>query len=651
MKTISKTISLEPFVSRLPSILTAYEDGNLKIYDYESLTHDFNGNYGSIPLTVEIPSNIASKIKEQTDIFINVYNNGEILEYGNDYIYEKDDNGNYRIKLSNGTYKYYASYRTLVKWYHAFNAYYEAIRGSVCGFYSYYDKSIISDEKVSEMALKCENLGGKDTFNWLCENIFKRFDIDEKWVEAWGCTFLYLPDVFKWRAWFNDCFKEFSGITNCNSSSDCCRCEEYKARGGSEMRNKLNSVKVDGHFNVIDGCINIPICITNTIENVGEFTVLADEWEEGVDYSSAKYNGGRVVKYNGDTYINTSNGKGYKIDDIYKEFLFNDEDWTPYIEFDETVRAKSDAKRNVTGFTESKLMRFHDVVTKSDEMGNELPYCYQIEHSSVDDVILPNTPNEGDLMDITFHVGNTSNIKKVDNDEVTLFYGDLLSDIIFYYTRIDGIKDDDTVVYSNGDNLSAIKECISKEKNSGKPHNDSMYADFIYYIGAYIVKDNNTNKPTLAKNGFTEGVKYTDTVRLDLKDGVYCSQDVNIPIKYYDFQFTMRLKKENSIDDGYFVNQAKFEYEIPIVEEDGSISQTYTEERLFERYNGFTSSPIFKEEYRFANSGRQYVKGDIYIDRGSSQSVVPHLQLMEIKSLEALENYKNGSITIKSNKN
>lgn len=652
MKTITKTISLEPFTSRIPNILTAYEDGELKVYDEESLKHDFNGNYGSIPLTVEIPSNIASNIKEQTDIFINVYDdNGTILEYGKDYIYEKDDNGLYRIKLSNGTYKYYATYRTLVNWYHAFNTYYDANRGSLCGFNSKYEYSYVSSEKMAEMALKCENLGGKKTFDWMCENIFKRFEIDEKWRDAWGCNYLYLPEVFKWRAWFNECFKKYNGLKSCKNSSDCCECEEYNKRGGSEMRTKLNGVKANGVFDVIDGCVNIPLCITNTIENVGEFTVLAEKWEGGVDYSSKKYNGGRVVNYNGDTYINTSNGKGYKVDDIYKEFLFNEEDWTPYIKFDESIRANDDAKRTLTGYTESKLFNLADIVTQSDDAGNKLPYFFQITHSDLDNVILPNTPNEGSLMDILFHIGNTSNIKKVDADDISLFFGDILTDIVFYYKRIDGGKDESTVVFSQGDNVAAINECNEKKNNSNEAHIDTLYADFIYYIGAYIVKDTTTKKPTLASNGFTRGVKHTDTVRLELKDGIYDAQDVKIPVKYYELQYDKILSKNDEFDEGRLVDASVFEFDIPIVESDGSINPTFTDEKFFETYNGFTSSPVFREEYRFANSGRQYVKGNIYIDRGSSQSVVPHLQLMEIKSLEALENYKNGSITIKSNKN
>ena len=65
--------------------------------------------------------------------------------------------------------------------------------------------------------------------------------------------------------------------------------------------------------------------------------------------------------------------------------------------------------------------------------------------------------------------------------------------------------------------------------------------------------------------------------------------------------------------------------------------------------NGFTNFPLIREEYKFGTSSLENVKADIYIDRGTARAIDTHLKLMEVHSMEALENYGNSSINIIKN--
>ena len=56
--------------------------------------------------------------------------------------------------------------------------------------------------------------------------------------------------------------------------------------------------------------------------------------------------------------------------------------------------------------------------------------------------------------------------------------------------------------------------------------------------------------------------------------------------------------------------------------------------------------PLIKEDYKLGISSHEKVDGDIYINRGTVRSLDRHLKLLEVKSLESLQQYGNGYFMI-----
>lgn len=66
-------------------------------------------------------------------------------------------------------------------------------------------------------------------------------------------------------------------------------------------------------------------------------------------------------------------------------------------------------------------------------------------------------------------------------------------------------------------------------------------------------------------------------------------------------------------------------------------------------YNQCHTVPVFRKPWKYGMNSGQNAKIDIYINRGRNQSHDKHLKLMEVKSIEAMEQYGNGFWDINSN--
>jgi hypothetical protein len=56
--------------------------------------------------------------------------------------------------------------------------------------------------------------------------------------------------------------------------------------------------------------------------------------------------------------------------------------------------------------------------------------------------------------------------------------------------------------------------------------------------------------------------------------------------------------------------------------------------------------PLIREDYKLGLASHEKVDSDIYINRGTVHSLDRHLKLLEVKSLESLQQYGNGYFTI-----
>lgn len=312
MKHIYRKISLEQFKSRLPSIVTAYYNfGQFYEFDGKTEFDDYikkpSVNYGLIPFFVKWDSGI----------------------YKNTVI----------------------SFFTLSKWYHFLEFYIKLLNQNNCAMtiinnaYEYYISSNepkYSLEECLDFDQKIINICGESESNLIAaqnklaeleNSYFPKFKIDEKLQYVWNKKTLSLNEVKYWIQWFTERKDEYDSLDDCklfNNSNDCCDCNEFFKLGGKDMLKQLIEFVKNLKFpedKFKEPYLSFNILITNKIDDLGEFSILAEPWNEGVDYSSSleTSNGiitsGAVVSYNGNEWV-LENGKGYIHSEKFKENYF-----------------------------------------------------------------------------------------------------------------------------------------------------------------------------------------------------------------------------------------------------------------------------------------------------------------------------------------
>lgn len=360
MRRIYKKISLESFRTRIPNTLISFS-GNSALIPYRT---DFfseypNGVYGAFPSDIEIPDEYAKNIFDVTNRSINLRN--QALEEGDlvvsipSYIeYYKLDSSNYNgdwIKVDSNKPKRYFTYKKLHNWYIFFKKYFALLNNTTCkdnnGSYDcavsyYYSNNPKSSGETLEYFKNLDETfvkrGGVindeekdglthcDLYDWMKEKIFMEFIIPKKFQKEWKSTILNINALMQWYSWFTHMHELYENFDDCvdtitdeDSNTDCCECEEYHRLGGNEMYLILKEY-VQRYFenaaeigNLCTACaeINVPLTICTSSSVLGEFTSFIEEWEGGVDFSNQlenkEDNYGTVVKYGGTSFLYEKN--------------------------------------------------------------------------------------------------------------------------------------------------------------------------------------------------------------------------------------------------------------------------------------------------------------------------------------------------------
>ena len=300
MKKIQKKISLEQFKSRMPGIIDSYVN-NSNDYVWAFDINYRNGvpytNYGLIPKS---------------------------------------------IKLGDKP----VSYNTLVNWYHFIEFYTELLSINLtCGEIKYNNAvEYYNVEKQPKYKLKeCEEFDAKcqtilsyfantngcsnivDLYFYLTQTYFPKYVIEDKYKDIWNKSYLSLAEVHEWIKWFEE-RNYLSGNTgDCSESDDCCDCEKYKQLGGLNTYNKLKEfiLQIEKPSGLTDAYATIPIILSTTIDDMGEYSIFYEEWVPGHDYGNQ---GGVVINYEGENYSLIEGESGSLYND-YKELEFNVNDW------------------------------------------------------------------------------------------------------------------------------------------------------------------------------------------------------------------------------------------------------------------------------------------------------------------------------------
>lgn len=299
MKKIQKKISLEQFKSRMPGIIDSYVDNST------DNTWDFGINYrNGVPYT----------------------NYGLIPK---------------SIELDGKT----VSYNTLVNWYHFIEFYVELLSINLtCGeikydnaveYYNIEKQTKYKLRECEEFDAKCQtilsyfaNINGcsniVDLYYYLTQTYFPKYVIEDEYKDIWNKSYLSLAEVHEWIKWFEERNSLYEN-TECSKSDDCCDCEKYKQLGGINTYNKLKNFisQIEKPSGLTDAYATIPIILSTTIDDMGEYSIFYEEWVPGHDYGNQ---GGVVVNYEGESYSLTEGDYGSLYND-YKELEFNFGDW------------------------------------------------------------------------------------------------------------------------------------------------------------------------------------------------------------------------------------------------------------------------------------------------------------------------------------
>jgi hypothetical protein len=375
MRRIQKEISLEKFISRLPSIIPSFKENKLYYFDEDSLklrNNMFTSNYGMVPLNVTISG------------FTN-----------NNYGFAIDEN-QFSDDRNIRTFSFYS----LSNLYHFFDEYYLLLRkrGHCHQVYTsaveYYDTEsklpnaslvygldrenyVNLDNHFKEMGGKIgytsSNVDGEDLiidvydigfYKFISENLIPTFTIPNEYKDYWKRDALFYPDVIKWIGWFlernhykDDAeYDETLNKWNCNNENvdNCCECEEYFKRGGD----KILQLMLDWYTNIqinIKTLNNIvrenlevfiphmiqTISMTASLKSTGEMTILSEEYILGTNYKvndtvngTVNSQSGTTVVKDGQSLILTStSGDGFCYDSYYMEKIFKDDDWKSYTKY------------------------------------------------------------------------------------------------------------------------------------------------------------------------------------------------------------------------------------------------------------------------------------------------------------------------------
>ena len=335
MRTIRKTISLEPVTSRLPGILPAYKDNVLYYFDDESLKereYEFPSNYGMVPVNIML-DNAPSADTDTWNFSYNAHCYGQTLgtneECYDEPFYDEFPNFTLSWERLSDWYKFFTDYYHLLNdWGHCSLSYSSATHYYVSESKNGHSDQLVygdDEELYAEIdrlfkerggkvkIIECEEIGGKCNFDkcsahtvihesvddgfykWICENIIPTFVIPSAYKDYWATDKLYYPDVVKWIGWLNDRigYGTHGSMFECSASTDCCECEEWWKRGGedilSSMTEWFESVqdRILKNIDSVDCAIPtmiMPVNMQVSIDNLGEFSIFSTDYELGIDY-------------------------------------------------------------------------------------------------------------------------------------------------------------------------------------------------------------------------------------------------------------------------------------------------------------------------------------------------------------------------------
>lgn len=465
-----------------------------------------------------------------------------------------------------------------------------------------------------------------------------------------------------------------------NSKDLCCKCDntegEYIRMGGEKMKEYLKGL-IEKSYEIADKFYNYAIVIKqhdddladnkqndddlikkihidvsffvpSSINDMGMLDEYLDIWQPCVEYKE-----GDLVYYNNDTYICTVKNTGYWDEELRKVIF-------PY---------------NINGnklndcFKLIKELNSDNVIKSDNEEMN-----YYKENNTIEEYYGTKFGNT----DISVNGNTDSKLKTIRrykdyiDTNGTLYVPDECYDWLYYYkvgyvTNYSTLNDD----YGNisfkttptkGEickDLYAYGDVITDIKLGDEENNDKYVIKITYVVGAHLIAtcvdiqtDDDGNLLyfyddfKIDEEDQYHGIKYTDTYYFDENSEIktdFFDGDGNIKTDEFN-HYVNDINGNNSKKYEFITSQNVNLYEKEINNKTATISSIvssfssvnsnvpdYEYNRLFKRecYNGISYSPVKNVE--------------VYIDRGNASALEKHIKLGEVKTLDGMEKYSNGS--------
>lgn len=655
MKTIEYKVSFEKMISRLPGLFAYLDSDDFGEVSLHKATDSIDGCWGKIVENIKLPSDAALTIKKTHVITFEDVTNEYIWLDSNEqkHVAQETDIDNeieeYYFFLKGGE---IYSFRTIIDYYYQYKDELEEENGFRQFVEEAIGKIVVPDSVKGTATPKYVYLSNvKNLYNQLvkmdkqCE--FYKHNLDE-------------------------------GLTD-KDKHLCCLCERYDNLGGDTFKDYVGSLIpkaeqiANEYFNYAKAAedeeksmtLDFFIDLNSTYQDFGIMSIYAPQW-----IPCKRYYAGDKVMFDGELYICVKENTGKWDEDlltvVFAEINENNQRiFAKYADLSSFEDIMDDDA--IDEYNKSRIVAFNeDGYTRPRSISqNNLPFMIESTTNSklpdlhrfvtyYNDDGVAERPSEGFDWLFYYRVGTILNIRTMNDD---------LGNILSYSLPQDenGNKKAATIqtdLMAYGDFIQNIE--VNPEEHKIK---------FIYRVGVHLkstaapiqTTDDDGNKLYNWKKFVWDendkiGIKYEEEYNYEeegdldkLIKGEFTIQMEN-GIQSFSFNEYINGKYDKMLTTYKFefitINNS-FNYDKTIAHQNVNIVSTLTDLQIYRKdYDEFFNSPLIREEYLNGITYKPTKDIDVHIERGSTSAFEKHIAFGEVKTLDDMIDYKNGSFFI-----
>lgn len=519
-----------------------------------------------------------------------------------------------------------------------------------------------------------DNLEEKDPFKLFIEKGIGKIKVDTSKFKKGVATpeYVYLSNV---RQLYNQLVKmsRQCKLYQQHVSNDvnlCCICEKYDNMGGDGFKEYIYSLISEAEeiandyyeYAVKDSHLTLDFDI-DIMCSEKDYGIMSSYMPQWLPYK--KYYVGDKVYYDGKIWICTAETTG-RFDDDEHRVVFDKDSFEEY-----SYSIDNDTSQvTINGQTDSKLCDLRRIVTYRNE-DNEA----EVPESGYDwlfyyrkgNVVNVNTLTDEDGNILSYENAKDGIMVAAEDGGDLLAYGDVITDI-----KLDTTERTIKFEYVQGVRL----KCDNKEIEDGKiiwsklePLEDSdegiKYTEIYTYnegsdLENFIEAETDENetideiteigeKTYVFNNGMYENIEDSEDIitSSEFEELPYYEQENYKPIEY-KFEDYISGKCDIALKNYKFefvTSNNTITHEKVIGNQEANIVSILTDFNIYRKnnYDNYMNSENLRYDFYNGISYSPSVKHDVNINRGSTAVFQKHIALSEIKTLNDLTEYKNGS--------